>query len=56
MITAASTSVPVAWLVARAAGLTALALLSCSIWLGLAMSVRLFRLSARRQSSAGTRA
>jgi methionine sulfoxide reductase heme-binding subunit len=42
MIGAASTSVPVAWLVARAAGLTALALLSCSIWLGLAMSVRLF--------------
>ncbi len=42
MIAATSTSVPIAWLVARAAGLTALALLSCSIWLGLAMSVRLF--------------
>jgi sulfoxide reductase heme-binding subunit YedZ len=41
MIAAASTSVPVAWLVTRAAGLTALALLSCSVWLGLAMSVRL---------------
>ena len=36
-----STAVPVAWLVARAAGLTALALLSASLWLGLAMSVRL---------------
>ena len=42
MIVAAVTAVPVAWLVARAAGLTALALLSCSVWLGLAMSVRLF--------------
>jgi sulfoxide reductase heme-binding subunit YedZ len=43
MIAAASTTaVPVAWLVARAAGLTALALLSCSVWLGLGMSVRLF--------------
>jgi methionine sulfoxide reductase heme-binding subunit len=38
----ASTAVPVAWLVARAAGLTALALLSGSAWLGLSMSVRLF--------------
>ncbi len=37
-----TTAVPVAWLVARAAGLTALALFSCSVWLGLAMSVRLF--------------
>jgi methionine sulfoxide reductase heme-binding subunit len=42
MIGAASTAVPVAWLVARAAGLTALVLLSCSVWLGLGMSVRLF--------------
>jgi sulfoxide reductase heme-binding subunit YedZ len=42
MIAAASSAVPVAWLVARAAGLTALALLSCSVWLGLGMSVRLF--------------
>jgi sulfoxide reductase heme-binding subunit YedZ len=41
MIGTASASVPVAWLVARAAGLTALALLSCSVWLGLGMSVRL---------------
>ncbi|HEY6960531.1 MAG TPA: hypothetical protein VI408_01440 [Gaiellaceae bacterium] len=39
---AASTAVPVAWLVARAAGLTALLLLSSAIWLGLAMSLRLF--------------
>ena len=44
-----STAVPVAWLVARAAGLTALALLSASLWLGLAMSVRL--LAPRRQKS-----
>jgi len=36
-----STSVPVAWLVARAAGLVALTLLSASVWLGLAMSTRL---------------
>lgn len=42
MIASASTAVPLAWLVARAAGLTALALLSCSVWLGLGMSVRLF--------------
>jgi hypothetical protein len=38
----ATAGVPVAWLVARAAGLTALALLSASVWLGLSMSVRLF--------------
>jgi methionine sulfoxide reductase heme-binding subunit len=38
----ASTPVPIAWLVARAAGLSALAILSASVWLGLAMSVRLF--------------
>ena len=44
-----SSAVPVAWLVARAAGLTALALLSASLWLGLAMSVRL--LAPRRQKS-----
>ena len=41
MIATASTAVPIAWLVARAAGLTALALLGSSIWLGLAMSVGL---------------
>jgi len=45
----ASTAVPVAWLVARAAGLSALAVLSGSVWLGLAMSVRLF--APRRQKS-----
>ena len=40
-------AVPVAWLVARAAGLVALALLTLSMWLGLGMSTRL--LGARRQ-------
>ena len=49
MIAAASTAVPLAWLVARAAGLTALALLSCSVWLGLGMSIRLF--PAQRQKA-----
>ena len=44
-----SAAVPIAWLVARAAGLTALALFSAALWLGLAMSVRL--LSPRRQKS-----
>jgi methionine sulfoxide reductase heme-binding subunit len=34
-------SVPVAWLVARAAGLVALGLLALSMWLGLAMSTRM---------------
>jgi predicted ferric reductase len=33
--------VPVAWLVARAAGLVAFGLLTLSVWLGLAMSTRL---------------
>lgn len=42
MTVAATAPVPVAWLVARAAGLTALALLSSSIGLGLGMSLRLF--------------
>ena len=50
MIAAATTAVPVAWLVTRAAGLTALALLSCSVWLGLAMAVRL--VPPRRQKAA----
>ena len=36
-----TTAVPVAWLVARAAGLVAFALLTLSIWLGLGMSTRL---------------
>ena len=44
-----SAAVPIAWLVARAAGLTALALFSAALWLGLAMSVRL--LAPRRQKS-----
>lgn len=36
------TAVPLAWLVARAAGLVAFGLLTLSVWLGLAMSTRLF--------------
>jgi hypothetical protein len=35
------TAVPVAWLVARSAGLVAFGLLTLSVWLGLAMSTRL---------------
>jgi methionine sulfoxide reductase heme-binding subunit len=42
-------AVPVAWLVARAAGLVAFGLLTISTWLGLAMSTRL--LGTRRQKS-----
>ena len=38
---------PIAWLVARAAGLVAFALLTLSTWLGLAMSTRI--LGTRRQ-------
>ncbi len=41
--------VPVAWIVARAAGLVAFGLLTLSVWLGLAMSTRL--LGPRRQKS-----
>jgi predicted ferric reductase len=41
------TAVPIAWLVARAAGLVAFGLLTLSVWLGLAMSTRL--LAPRRQ-------
>lgn len=41
------TTLPVAWIIARAAGLTAFGLLTLSVWLGLAMSTRL--LSPRRQ-------
>ena len=40
---------PVAWIVARAAGLIAFALLTTSTWLGLAMSTRI--LGTRRQKS-----
>lgn len=40
---------PIAWIVARAAGLVAFALLTLSTWLGLAMSTRL--LGTRRQKS-----
>ena len=35
------TAVPIAWLVARSAGLVAFGLLTLSVWLGLAMSTRL---------------
>ena len=41
MIGAATTGVPVAWLVARAAGLVAFGLLTLSVWLGLSISTRL---------------
>jgi methionine sulfoxide reductase heme-binding subunit len=40
-------NVPVAWIVARAAGLVAFALLTLSVWLGLGLSTRL--LGPRRQ-------
>jgi methionine sulfoxide reductase heme-binding subunit len=46
MIAAQSSGVPVAWLVARAAGLVAFGLLTISVTLGLALSTRL--LGARR--------
>jgi hypothetical protein len=42
-----TTGVPVAWLVARSAGLVAFGLLTLSVWLGLAMSTRL--LGPKRQ-------
>jgi len=42
-------AVPVAWLVARAAGLVAFGLLTVSMWLGLAMSTKL--LGPRRQKA-----
>lgn len=43
------TTLPIAWFVARAAGLTAFGLLTLSVWLGLAMSTRL--LGPKRQKS-----
>jgi sulfoxide reductase heme-binding subunit YedZ len=42
-------TVPIAWLVARAAGLVAFGLLTLSVWLGLAMSTRL--LGPKRQKA-----
>jgi sulfoxide reductase heme-binding subunit YedZ len=42
-------AVPVAWLVARAAGLVAFGLLTLSMWLGLSMSTRIF--GPKRQKS-----
>jgi methionine sulfoxide reductase heme-binding subunit len=44
-----TTGLPIAWLVARAAGLVAFGLLTLSVWLGLAMSTRL--LGPKRQKS-----
>jgi methionine sulfoxide reductase heme-binding subunit len=41
--------VPLAWIIARAAGLVAFGLLTISVWLGLAMSTRL--LGPRRQKA-----
>ncbi len=41
MIEAAAAGVPVAWLIARAAGLVAFGLLTLSVWLGLSISTRL---------------
>lgn len=49
MIEAATAGVPIAWLIARAAGLVAFGLLTLAVWLGLAMSTRL--LAARRQKT-----
>jgi methionine sulfoxide reductase heme-binding subunit len=49
MIAAVSAGVPVAWIVARAAGLVAFGLLTLAVWIGLAMSTRL--LSPQRQKS-----
>lgn len=43
------TGVPIAWYVARSAGLVAFGLLTLSVWLGLAMSTRL--LGPKRQKS-----
>lgn len=43
------TALPIAWLVARAAGLVAFGLLTLAVWLGLAMSTRL--LGTRRQKA-----
>jgi predicted ferric reductase len=48
-MTAVAASVPIAWLVARAAGLVALGLLTLSTWLGLSMSTKL--LGTRRMKS-----
>ena len=45
----AAAGLPVAWLVARAAGLVAFGLLTLSVWLGLGMSTKL--LGPRRQKS-----
>ena len=44
-----TTGLPIAWLLARSAGLVAFGLLTLAVWLGLAMSTRL--LGPRRQKS-----
>ena len=44
-----TTALPVAWLIARAAGLIAFGLLTLSVWLGLAMTTRL--LGPKRQKT-----
>lgn len=49
MIAAASASTPVAWLVARAAGLVAFGLLTSAVLLGLAMSTRLLGTKQTKQ-------
>jgi sulfoxide reductase heme-binding subunit YedZ len=48
-VIAATAGMPVAWIVARAAGLVAFALLTLSVWLGLGMSTRV--LGPKRQKS-----
>jgi sulfoxide reductase heme-binding subunit YedZ len=48
-MTSVAAAVPVAWIVARAAGLVAFGLLTLSVWLGLAMSTRI--LGPRRQKT-----
>jgi DMSO/TMAO reductase YedYZ heme-binding membrane subunit len=44
-----TTTLPIAWMIARASGLVAFGLLTLSVWLGLAMSTRL--LGLKRQKS-----
>jgi hypothetical protein len=44
-----TTTLPIAWMIARAAGLVAFGLLTLSVWLGLSMSTRL--LGPKRQKS-----
>jgi sulfoxide reductase heme-binding subunit YedZ len=48
-MTGAAAAIPVAWILARAAGLVAFGLLTLSVWLGLAMSTKI--LGPRRQKA-----